>query len=42
MLDEIGVRQIEGHGEGEGFRRTGMVTEPRLYGLEVTYSMGTN
>lgn len=40
IMDEIGIRQIEGHGEGEGFRRTGMVTEPRMYGVEVTYSMG--
>lgn len=40
LLDEIGIRQIERHGEGEGFRPTGQVTEPRMYGLEVTYSMG--
>ncbi len=39
VLDEIGVRQLEGHGQGEGFRRTGQMTEPRLYGVEVTYSM---
>lgn len=40
ILNEVGIRQIEGHGEDEGYRRTGMVTEPRMYGVEVTYSMG--
>lgn len=41
LTDEVGVRQIETLGEAEGFRRVGMVTEPRMYGVEVTYSMGT-
>ncbi|MCB1646101.1 MAG: TonB-dependent receptor [Pseudomonadales bacterium] len=37
VMDEIGIRQLEAHGESEGFRRTGQVSEPRLIGLEVTY-----
>ncbi|MFT6432066.1 MAG: iron complex outermembrane receptor protein [Candidatus Azotimanducaceae bacterium] len=37
LLDEIGIRQLETHGESEGFRRTGQVTEPRVVGVEVTY-----
>ncbi len=40
MLDEIGIRQIESHDETQGFRRTGQVTEPRTYGVELTYAMG--
>lgn len=40
VFDEIGIRQILRHGQAEGFRRTAQVTEPRLYGLEVTYSLG--
>ena len=41
ILDEIGIRQIETHGETDGFRRTAQVTEPRIYGLEVSYSLGS-
>ena len=40
ILDDIGIRQIETHGDVDGYRRTGQVTEPRMYGLEVTYSLG--
>ena len=39
LLDEIGIRQIEGHGADDGYRRTGQVTEPRLYGVEVTWNL---
>ena len=36
VLNEIGIRQLETHGEGEGFRRTGQTTEPRVIGVELT------
>ena len=39
LTDEIGIRQILRDGQGGGFRRTAQVTEPRMYGLEVTYKM---
>jgi iron complex outermembrane receptor protein len=39
LTDDIGIRQIEPHGVTDGYRRTGQVTEPRLYGLEVTWSL---
>ena len=39
LADEIGIRQIEPHGTTDGYRRTGQVTEPRLYGLEVTWNL---
>ena len=39
LTDDIGIRQIEPHGAQDGFRRTGQVTEPRLYGLELTWSL---
>ena len=39
-FDKIGIRQLEAHGEDQGFRRTGQVSEPRMVGLEVTYKMG--
>tara|TARA_R110002072_G_scaffold46082_11_gene128008 strand:- start:11050 stop:13857 length:2808 start_codon:yes stop_codon:yes gene_type:complete len=39
VTDEIGIRQILQHGVADGYRRTAQVTEPRLYGLEVSYSM---
>ena len=39
VFDEIGIRQILRHGARDGYRRTAQVTEPRLFGLEVTYHM---
>jgi len=36
VLNEIGIRQLETHGEGDGFRRTGQTTEPRFIGVELT------
>ena len=36
VLNEIGIRQLETHGEGDGFRRTGQTTEPRVIGVELT------
>lgn len=37
--DEIGIRYIERHNNDDGYRRNGQVTEPRLYGLELTYNL---
>ncbi|MFN3236652.1 MAG: TonB-dependent receptor [Pseudomonadales bacterium] len=39
VTDEIGIRQILQHGVADGYRRTAQVTEPRVYGLEVSYSL---
>ncbi len=39
VFDEIGIRQILRHGAADGYRRTAQVTEPRVYGLEVTYNI---
>ncbi len=39
VLDEIGIRQVLRHGESEGYRRTAQTTEPRMYGVELTYTM---
>jgi len=39
VFDEIGIRQILRHGAADGYRRTAQVTEPRVYGLEVTYNL---
>ena len=39
VFDEIGIRQILRHGGSEGFRRTAQVSEPRLIGLEASYSL---
>jgi hypothetical protein len=39
VFDELGITQILREGEEEGFRRAAQVTEPRLYGIEVTYTM---
>ncbi len=39
-LDELGIRQISRSGEESGFKRTGQVTEPRVFGLEVNYRLG--
>ena len=38
-FDKIGIRQILRHGASDGFRRTAQVTEPRLVGLEVSFSL---
>lgn len=40
VFDEIGIRQILRHGASDGYRRTAQVTEPRLYGVELTYNIG--
>ena len=42
VMDKIGVRQLEAHGEDQGFRRTGQLTEPRMGGIEVSYKFGPN
>jgi iron complex outermembrane receptor protein len=39
VADEIGIRQILRDGNAGGFRRTAQVTEPRMFGLELTYKM---
>ncbi|MBL4679613.1 MAG: TonB-dependent receptor [Pseudomonadales bacterium] len=39
VANEIGIRQIEPGGGDDGFRRTAQVTEPRLYGLEIAYTL---
>ena len=40
VFDDIGVLQILREGEAEFFRRSAGTTVPRLFGLEVTYSLG--
>ena len=40
IFDDVGVLQVLREGEDEFFRHTTGTTTPRLYGLEVTYSMG--
>ena len=42
VMDKIGIRQLEAHGESQGFRRTGQLTEPRMAGIEVSYKFGPN
>ena len=39
VTDEIGIRQILRHGASDGYRRTAQVTEPRLYGIELSYTL---
>ncbi len=39
VTNEIGIRQILQHGVADGYRRTAQVTEPRVYGIELSYSM---
>jgi hypothetical protein len=34
------ARQIESNGEGGNFRRDGTLTDPRSYGVEMTYRFG--
>ena len=40
VLDEIGIRQVTRGGEGSNYLRTGVTTDPRLFGLEVRYRFG--
>ena len=40
VFDDIGIRQIEALSEADNFRRTGTLTNPRTYGLEVLYKFG--
>jgi len=37
-FDEIGIRQILRGGVGDGYRRSAQVTEPRVVGMELSYS----
>jgi len=39
VMDEIGIRQILRTGDTEGYRRTAQVSEPRVYGIELTYNL---
>ncbi len=39
VFDEIGIRQILRHGAADGYRRTAQTTEPRVYGMELTYNL---
>lgn len=39
-FDELGIRQISRSSEEDGFYRTAQTTEPRVYGLELSYRMG--
>lgn len=38
VFDEIGIRQILRNGAENGYRRTAQVTEPRVYGVELTFN----
>ena len=40
VFDDIGIRQIEAGTEAQDFLRTGTLTNPRTYGLEVQYKFG--
>ena len=40
VMDEVGILQVLRAGEAEHFRHTAGTTLPRLYGLEVTYTLG--
>ncbi|NOX50014.1 MAG: TonB-dependent receptor [Gammaproteobacteria bacterium] len=40
IFNDVGVLQVLREGEDEFFRRSSGTTTPRLYGLEVTYSLG--
>ena len=40
VMDEVGILQALRAGEAEHFRHTAGTTLPRLYGLEVTYTLG--
>ena len=38
VTDDLGIRFIERHGQEDGYRRTAQVTEPRVFGMEVSYT----
>jgi outer membrane receptor protein involved in Fe transport len=38
VTDELGIRFIERHGQTDGYRRTAQVTEPRVFGVELSYT----
>ena len=40
VFNDVGVLQVLREGEAESFRRSAGTTVPRLYGLELTYSLG--
>ena len=40
VFDDIGIRQIEALTEADNFRRTGTLTNPRTYGVELLYKFG--
>ncbi|HTO59405.1 MAG TPA: TonB-dependent receptor, partial [Pseudomonadales bacterium] len=40
VFDDIGIRQIEALGEEDNFRRTGTLTNPRTFGVEVAFKFG--
>ncbi len=42
VFDDVGVLQVLRQGEGEFFRHTAGTTVPRLWGLEVSYSLSGN
>jgi outer membrane receptor protein involved in Fe transport len=39
ILDDLGVRSVETHQESEWYRRNVTTTDPRVFGLSVTYRM---
>jgi iron complex outermembrane receptor protein len=39
VQNEIGIRQILSVGANNGFKRTAQVTEPRVYGVELAYTL---
>ncbi len=39
ITDKVGIRQILRHGATDGFRRTAQVSEPRVYGIDLTYNL---
>ena len=39
VFNEIGIRQILRHGGEDGYRRTAQVSEPRVFGVELTYNL---
>jgi hypothetical protein len=39
VQNEIGIRQILALGANDGFKRTAQVTEPRVYGIELAYTL---
>lgn len=38
VTDDLGIRFIERHSQEDGYRRTAQVTEPRVFGLELSYT----